>query len=233
MNFLYFAIIGIVAGWLAGVLGLSIRLLVGWLKVQRLRRSGAAAALADLQEMIERLSRRLRVSRPVRVLESASRQVGESANQRITNHASPTVQPFDGPTDLFIYPGYEFRAVDVLITNFHLPRSTLLMLVAAFASKDLLDRAYAEAIRERYRFYSFGDAMLILACKGRHQHQQRRARQVKVGDQHVRRAELVARVDEEVGISLKRLEIGGRGSSGGRLEDAHTGGAHRDHAISL
>jgi S-adenosylmethionine:tRNA ribosyltransferase-isomerase len=52
--------------------------------------------------------------------------------------------------------------VDTLITNFHLPRSTLLMLVAAFTGKDLLDRAYAEAIRERYRFYSFGDAMLIL-----------------------------------------------------------------------
>jgi S-adenosylmethionine:tRNA ribosyltransferase-isomerase len=98
----------------------------------------------------------------VRVLESASQRVSESANQRITNHASPIVQPFDGPTDLFITPGYEFRAVDVLITNFHLPRSTLLMLVAAFAGKDLLDRAYAEAIRERYRFYSFGDAMLIL-----------------------------------------------------------------------
>jgi S-adenosylmethionine:tRNA ribosyltransferase-isomerase len=72
------------------------------------------------------------------------------------------VRPFDGATDLFIYPGYEFRVVDVLITNFHLPRSTLLMLVSAFAGKELLDRAYAEAIDKRYRFYSFGDAMLIL-----------------------------------------------------------------------
>jgi S-adenosylmethionine:tRNA ribosyltransferase-isomerase len=72
------------------------------------------------------------------------------------------VRPFDGATDLFIYPGYQFRAVDVLITNFHLPRSTLLMLVAAFAGKGLLDRAYGEAIRLRYRFYSFGDAMLVL-----------------------------------------------------------------------
>jgi len=69
---------------------------------------------------------------------------------------------FEGHTDLFIYPGFRFRAVDVLITNFHLPRSTLLMLVAAFAGKELLDRAYAEAIEGRYRFYSFGDAMLIL-----------------------------------------------------------------------
>ncbi len=68
---------------------------------------------------------------------------------------------FSGQTDLFIYPGYTFRAVDALITNFHLPHSTLLMLVAAFAGKELMDKAYREAIQKRYRFYSFGDAMLI------------------------------------------------------------------------
>jgi S-adenosylmethionine:tRNA ribosyltransferase-isomerase len=72
------------------------------------------------------------------------------------------VVAFSGETDLFIRPGHLFRAVDIMITNFHLPRSTLLMLVSAFAGKDLMDRAYAEAIRERYRFYSFGDAMVIL-----------------------------------------------------------------------
>ncbi len=72
------------------------------------------------------------------------------------------VRPFDGATDLFIYPGYRFRVVDALITNFHLPRSTLLMLVSAFAGKELIDRAYAEAVRKRYRFYSFGDAMLLV-----------------------------------------------------------------------
>jgi S-adenosylmethionine:tRNA ribosyltransferase-isomerase len=72
------------------------------------------------------------------------------------------VGPYNGWTDLFIYPGYRFRVVDCLITNFHLPRSTLLLLVAAFAGKGLLDRAYREAIGEEYRFYSFGDAMLIL-----------------------------------------------------------------------
>ncbi len=72
------------------------------------------------------------------------------------------VAAFAGETDLFIRPGHLFRAVDVMITNFHLPRSTLLMLVSAFAGKALIDRAYAEAIRERYRFYSFGDAMVIL-----------------------------------------------------------------------
>ena len=72
------------------------------------------------------------------------------------------IHPMSGSTDLFIYPGYRFRAVDRLVTNFHLPKSTLLMLVSAFAGKDLIMRAYQEAIRERYRFFSFGDAMLIL-----------------------------------------------------------------------
>lgn len=73
-----------------------------------------------------------------------------------------TLRPGAGTTDLFIYPGYQFKMVDALITNFHLPRSSLLMLVAAFAGKELIDRAYAEAVKERYRFYSLGDAMLIL-----------------------------------------------------------------------
>lgn len=67
-----------------------------------------------------------------------------------------------GWTDLFILPGFRFRAVQVLVTNFHLPRTTLLMLVCAFAGRETVLRAYAEAISERYRFYSFGDAMLIL-----------------------------------------------------------------------
>jgi len=65
-------------------------------------------------------------------------------------------------TDLFIYPPYRFRVVDVLLTNFHLPHSTLLMLMSAFAGREFLLRAYEEAIRERYRFYSYGDCMLIL-----------------------------------------------------------------------
>lgn len=67
-----------------------------------------------------------------------------------------------GWTNIFMYPGYRFKTVDALVTNFHLPKSTLLMLVSAFAGRDLIMRAYQEAIRERYRFYSFGDAMLIL-----------------------------------------------------------------------
>jgi S-adenosylmethionine:tRNA ribosyltransferase-isomerase len=73
-----------------------------------------------------------------------------------------TAQAYAGPTDLFIYPGYGFRVVGAMVTNFHLPRSTLLMLVSAFAGRELILRAYQEAILGEYRFFSFGDAMLLL-----------------------------------------------------------------------
>ena len=72
------------------------------------------------------------------------------------------LKPFEGWVDLFILPGYRFRMVDAMITNFHLPKSTLMMLVSAFAGEDLIKRGYQTAIAEKYRFYSFGDAMLIL-----------------------------------------------------------------------
>jgi len=75
---------------------------------------------------------------------------------------SPVVKPMKGWTDLFIYPPYEFKVVDMLLTNFHLPRTTLLMLVSAFCGRELLLRAYQEAIERRYRFFSYGDAMLII-----------------------------------------------------------------------
>ena len=93
----------------------------------------------------------------VRVLETAAGLPETNLEPETWN-----LQPFRAWTDLFITPGYHFRLVDALITNFHLPRSTLLMLVAAFVGKPLLDRAYQEAIAQGYRFYSFGDAMLIL-----------------------------------------------------------------------
>jgi len=83
----------------------------------------------------------------VRSLESASRQ-GD-------------LRPFTGDTDIFIYPGYNFQAVDALITNFHLPESTLIMLVSAFAGYEHVMGAYKEAVREGYRFFSYGDAMFI------------------------------------------------------------------------
>jgi S-adenosylmethionine:tRNA ribosyltransferase-isomerase len=72
------------------------------------------------------------------------------------------VAPYEGATALFILPGYRFKAVDALITNFHLPRSTLIMMISAFAGRDLVMHAYETAKKEGYRFYSFGDAMLIL-----------------------------------------------------------------------
>ena len=95
----------------------------------------------------------------VRVLETAV--LGTRPLKAITFN-KPQIQPRSGKTDLFIYPPFEFRVVDALLTNFHLPRSTLLMLVSAFAGREFLLRAYDEAIRERYRFYSYGDCMLIL-----------------------------------------------------------------------
>ena len=76
--------------------------------------------------------------------------------------AAGQLRPWSGPTNLFIYPPYRFAAADVLLTNFHLPRSTLLLLVSAFAGVDLLEKAYRTAIAEGYRFFSYGDAMLIL-----------------------------------------------------------------------
>ncbi len=72
------------------------------------------------------------------------------------------VAAFEGPTDLFIYPGYKFRAVNAMITNFHLPQSSLLMLVSAFTGREAMMAAYETAVQEQYRFFSFGDAMLIL-----------------------------------------------------------------------
>ena len=86
---------------------------------------------------------------------------------RLLEHAAQlgkgdVVTPGSGWADIFIYPGYDFRITDTLLTNFHLPKSTLLMLVSAFADHELITKAYEEAIQESYRFYSFGDAMLIL-----------------------------------------------------------------------
>jgi len=89
--------------------------------------------------------------------------VGTTAMRTLETAARPgAVSAWSGPTDLFIRPGFSFHAVDCLLTNFHLPRTTLLVLVSTFASRKLIQAAYAEAIRERYRFLSYGDAMLIV-----------------------------------------------------------------------
>lgn len=84
----------------------------------------------------------------LRILESATDEAGH-------------VHPFSGDTSIFITPGYRFRAVDILMTNFHLPKSTLFMLVSAFAGLDVMQRAYTYAIQNGYRFYSYGDSSLI------------------------------------------------------------------------
>jgi len=87
----------------------------------------------------------------VRALETAAR-------------ADDVIRPYRGETEMFMTPGFHFKVVDALLTNFHLPRSTLLMLVSALAGTEFLRQAYAEAVRERYRFYSYGDAMLVLSA---------------------------------------------------------------------
>jgi S-adenosylmethionine:tRNA ribosyltransferase-isomerase len=88
----------------------------------------------------------------VRTLESAGRNL----------NIEYQISAFVGPTDIYILPGYQFKVVDVMITNFHLPKSTLIMLVSAFAGREKVLSTYETAIKEGYRFYSFGDAMLIL-----------------------------------------------------------------------
>jgi len=97
-----------------------------------------------------------KLSCPVCAVGTTSVRALESAFQGGKIHAG------SGSTQLFIYPGYQFKAVDRLLTNFHLPRSTLLMMVSAFAGLDFIKKAYKEAVRQKYRFYSYGDCMLII-----------------------------------------------------------------------
>jgi len=108
---------------------------------------------ATAQAMAEARSRGGRVvsvgTTALRLLETVARDHGG------------TVAPWTGETDIFIVPGFRFRAVDLLLTNFHLPRSTLFMLVSAFAGLECMKAAYAHAVRERYRFYSYGDCCLL------------------------------------------------------------------------
>ena len=114
----------------------------------------------------------------VRTLESAARagmtedaapaetEAGPAAEAGEPGGRNPAAETLIAPgtrgTSLFIYPGFEFKIVDRLLTNFHLPQSTLLMLISAFAGRELIKAAYEEAVREKYRFFSYGDCMLIL-----------------------------------------------------------------------
>lgn len=117
-------------------------------------------------EMSEETARRINATRAaggrVIAVGTTSTRTLEAVAALAVEHGAGTAMPYQGRTSLFITPGYQFRAVDGLITNFHLPRSTLLALVSAFAGRDHILRAYAEAIECGYRFYSFGDATLLI-----------------------------------------------------------------------
>jgi S-adenosylmethionine:tRNA ribosyltransferase-isomerase len=95
----------------------------------------------------------------VRALETAAAQA--AVQPQGAEKPSSCVKPFAGETDIFIYPGYRFKIVDALLTNFHLPESTLLMLVCAFGGTENVLRAYRHAVRTGYRFFSYGDAMFV------------------------------------------------------------------------
>ncbi len=112
-----------------------------------------AAAAVRIDEARRRGGRIIPVgTTSLRLLESAAAEDG-------------AIRPFEGDTDIFITPGYRFRAVDGLITNFHLPRSTLFMLVSALMGRETMQAAYAHAIQQGYRFYSYGDASLLLPAQ--------------------------------------------------------------------
>ncbi len=111
------------------------------------------------QEVADELCQAKAEGRRIICVGTTSVRLTEAAAQA---SSQANLQPFEGWVNLFIVPGYRYRVVDALITNFHLPRTTLMMLVTAFAGGDFIKQAYQEAIAQQYRFYSFGDAMLIL-----------------------------------------------------------------------
>lgn len=111
---------------------------------------------------LEKIVKAKKEGRRVIAVGTTSARVLETIFAVSENYEPKTINSIAGETNIFIYPGYKFKCIDGLITNFHLPKSTLLMLVSAFAGKENIDRAYKEAIRYKYRFYSYGDAMLII-----------------------------------------------------------------------
>lgn len=114
------------------------------------------------KESAETINRAKREGRRVIAVGTTTVRLLEYAATLGGGEGTDPLAPGSGWADIFIYPGYEFRVVDALVTNFHLPESTLLVLVSAFADRELMLAAYREAVDERYRFYSFGDAMLIV-----------------------------------------------------------------------
>ena len=110
------------------------------------------------QEDVDKINKTKKEGRRVIAVGTTSCRVLES----IADEKIGIVKQIEDDTEIFIYPGYKFKCIDGLITNFHLPQSTLLMLVSALAGKDYIMKAYKEAVKERYRFFSFGDAMFII-----------------------------------------------------------------------
>ena len=110
------------------------------------------------QEDVDKINKAKQEGRRVIAVGTTSCRVLES----IADENTGMVKPIEDDTEIFIYPGYKFKCIDGLITNFHLPQSTLLMLVSALAGKDFIMKAYKEAVKEKYRFFSFGDAMFIM-----------------------------------------------------------------------
>jgi len=114
------------------------------------------------QETADLINQTKQSGRRVVAVGTTSVRTLESAAHSLTANSQQLIAAFTGPTSLFILPGYQFKVVDIMITNFHLPKSTLLMLVSAFAGREKILEIYEIAIKEGYRFYSFGDAMLIV-----------------------------------------------------------------------
>jgi len=123
------------------------------------------------KNVLERIRKAKKEKRRIIAVGTTSVRTLEAVFQKITNNKSQINSKFQIPNsknrtfqefvNIFIYPGYKFKMVDAMITNFHLPKSTLLMLVSAMAGKNNIDKAYKEAIKKKYRFYSYGDAMFI------------------------------------------------------------------------
>jgi S-adenosylmethionine:tRNA ribosyltransferase-isomerase len=113
------------------------------------------------QETADLINETKRLGGRVIAVGTTSVRTLESAAQTLTANSQKLIAPFIGPTNIFILPGYQFQIVDAMITNFHLPKSTLIMLVSAFAGRERILKTYNLAIKEGYRFYSFGDAMFI------------------------------------------------------------------------
>lgn len=113
-------------------------------------------------ETAAEINERRKRGRTIAVGTTSVRTLESVASRNLSADTQPNLGPYTGPTDLFIRPPFEFNATDAMITNFHLPRSSLLVMVSAFAGRDLILRAYQEAVEEEYRFFSYGDAMLIV-----------------------------------------------------------------------